>query len=616
MPARPEINARRRRRRSPGQASLDDLGTPLADTMFCVVDLETTGGSPDDDRICEIGAVKVRGGVCEGTFQTMVDPGRPVPPQITILTGITSSVVGAAPEVRSVLPSLLEFIGDAVIVAHNARFDLAFLNAALGRAGYDPLTNVVVDTCGLARRLVRDEVPNCRLDTLASALRLDHRPSHRALDDALAATDLLHALIERASAFGVFSLDDLIELPTAAAHPQAAKLRLTEGLPRSPGVYLFEDGQGRVLYVGKATDLRARVRSYFSSDSRRKVGGLLRETANITHIPTDSVLEAEIREIRLIHRLLPRYNRRGKRWASQTYLKLTAERYPRLSVVRRRRDDGATYLGPLSSTRVARTVADAIESALPIRRCTANPDRNDRTAPCAPAQLGVATCPCAGAIDVDEYRTIACSVATAMTTRPALVLDPLATRMAALARSERYEEAADLRDRASAFGQAVERTRALDGVRSAGLLVVHDGDHRVVLDHGLLVDRHPVGALPLGDRSPENDARAYANRARAHPASTGPSCIDPSGTVAASGTGSPPADPAHGGPTCTGSADADLLDKDSADERMLVHRWLTVNAGRLAVDSVSGVLASTYPRVDAPSSSRVSSRRVTERAGR
>ena len=140
-----------------------------------------------------------------------------------------------------------------------------------------------VDTVALARRLVRDEVPDCRLDTLASRLRLDHRPTHRALDDALATTDLLHVLIERATGLGVLGLDDLTSLASMAGHPQAGKLRLTAGLPRSPGVYLFCGHRDEVLYVGKATNLRQRVRSYFGSEDRRRIGPMLREAQAVRH---------------------------------------------------------------------------------------------------------------------------------------------------------------------------------------------------------------------------------------------------------------------------------------------------------------------------------------------
>ena len=152
------------------QRSFDDLGAPLVDTTFVVVDLETTGGSPTADSITEVGAVKVRGGECLGTFQTMVNPGRAIPPTITVLTGITESMVVRAPRIETVLPSLLEFMGDAVIVGHNVRFDVGFLQAALERAQRPPLTAPTVDTAALARRLVRDEVPNCKLGTLARAL--------------------------------------------------------------------------------------------------------------------------------------------------------------------------------------------------------------------------------------------------------------------------------------------------------------------------------------------------------------------------------------------------------------------------------------------------------------
>ena len=181
------------------QRSFEDLGTPLADVTFCVLDIETTGTDRGTDLITEIGVVKVRGGEFLGTMGTLVNPGKAIAPAVTLLTGITQSMVAAAPRIESVLPTLQEFIGEAVIVGHNVSFDMSFINAAMLRSDRSSFRNTVIDTLPLARRLVRDEVPDCRLGTLASRFRLDHRPNHRALDDALATTDLLHLLLERAA---------------------------------------------------------------------------------------------------------------------------------------------------------------------------------------------------------------------------------------------------------------------------------------------------------------------------------------------------------------------------------------------------------------------------------
>jgi len=192
-----------------------DPGAALFDVPFAVVDVETTGGSPATAALTEVAAARYRGGECLGTFQTLVDPGHSVPPLISVLTGITDDLLVGAPPVEGILPAFLEFVGDAVLVGHNVSFDLSFLDAALAEAGRAPLGNTTVDTLALARRLVRPEVPNCRLRTLATCLGLEHLPSHRALDDVRATADLLHRLIERATGFGVFVLGDLVDLVAA-----------------------------------------------------------------------------------------------------------------------------------------------------------------------------------------------------------------------------------------------------------------------------------------------------------------------------------------------------------------------------------------------------------------
>jgi DNA polymerase III subunit epsilon len=458
------------------QRSFDDLGTPLVDVTFCVVDLETTGATPATCAITEIGAVKVRGGEVLGIFHTLVNPGSAIPPEITVLTGITQAMVLRAPRIAEVLPAFVEFAAGTVLVGHNVRFDAGFLDAALQQHAWPRLDHRLVDTCALARRLVREEVPNCKLGTLASRFRLDHQPSHRALDDALATTDLLHLLLERAGTLGVLGLDDLLALPTMAGHPQAQKLKLTQQLPRCPGVYLFEGPRGEVLYVGKATNLRARVRSYFSGDDRRKVGALLREVKAIRHIACGSTLEAAVTEVRLIQEHRPRYNRQAKHWESYAYLSLTlAEAWPRLAVVKEPKADGSLHLGPLPSQAAARLAAEAILSAVPLRRCSTplgKSGRVCRSSPCTPAQLGVAPCPCAGQADPRAYADAVQTAVRGLTESPRLLLDPLRSRMEALAAAGRYEEAADVRDRAGALALALTRQRRADALRQAGLLRV------------------------------------------------------------------------------------------------------------------------------------------------
>lgn len=481
-----------------GQRTLDDLGTPLAEVTFCVIDLETTGTDRGADAITEIGMVKVRGGELLGTLATLVDPGCAVPPQITLLTGITDAMLVGAPRIDELVPTVVEFVGDAVIVGHNVSFDLGFLNTALRRCGHEPFGNRVVDTLPLARRLVRDEVPNCRLGTLVDHLRLPHRPTHRALDDAVATTDLLHLLLERAGTLGVLGLDDLMHLPTIASHPQAGKLALTDALPRSPGVYRFVDATGQLLYVGKATNVRQRVRSYFGGDDRRKVGALLRQTHRIEHTPTSDAISAEVLESRYLHATRPRFNRAGTTWERSCYVRLPIDDpWPRLMVVAEPAPSGI-HLGPLPSRAVARTVVEAIQTALPIRRCTTRPARRAGTSPCHAAVLGVALCPCASGVDRAEHASVVDRVVAALTDDPSIVLAPLWQRIERLAVEQRFEEAALARDRAHAFAQAVIRQQQADHLRAAGDIGVRIHDTVLHIVDGVLVGSQVDGGPRLG----------------------------------------------------------------------------------------------------------------------
>lgn len=454
------------------QLSLDDLGQSLIDTTFCVLDVETTGTNSRQDLICEIGAVKVTGGETVGTFHTLVNPGMALPPQITVITGLTDAVLAPAPRIEQVISSLRQFIGDSVFVAHNASFDLGFVKAAFERSGIDDFQPTVVDTLTLSRRLFRDEVRNFKLGTLAERFGIENRPSHRALDDALATRDLLHLLIERAAGWGVTGLDDLVAIGKLSGHPQAKKLRLTESLPRSPGVYLMIDENDAVTYVGKATNLRQRVRSYFGNDERRSVIPMLRHLARIEHIATPDAFTAEILERRLISSLAPRHNKIGRRKRRPVYVRLdTNELWPRLSIVHQTRSQGQ-YLGPLAGRHQAEQVIEALQMAYPIRRCTTHigprfvvgPDAT----PCSAAQVGGAPCPCSGAADLSAHAAAVEGVARAMKGDGATVADVLSKRMGDLSTQQRFEEAASVRDRLSSLLSATTTARLVDASLAAG----------------------------------------------------------------------------------------------------------------------------------------------------
>lgn len=208
------------------QTTLQDLGRPLSETTFIVIDLETTGGAPHiGAAITEIGAVKVKGGKTLGEFETFVNPEHSIPAYITELTGITDLMVYEAPQISAVLSNLFEFMKphhDCVLVAQNAPFDLSFLKHYSRVHDYAWPEFPVLDTAVIARKvLTRDEVPNCKLGTLAKFFGTSTKPNHRALDDARATVDVLHGLIERLGTFDVYTLEELQNFGKKVKRPKS-----------------------------------------------------------------------------------------------------------------------------------------------------------------------------------------------------------------------------------------------------------------------------------------------------------------------------------------------------------------------------------------------------------
>jgi DNA polymerase III subunit epsilon len=491
------------RRRWQSQRSFDELGRPLRDLTFCVVDLETTGGSAQGgSMITEVGAVKVRGGEVLGEFQTLVNPHTQIPPFIAVLTGITNSMVSQAPPIESVLPSLLEFAAGSVLVAHNAPFDVGFLQWFARRQGIAWPGFEVLDTAKIARRVItRDDAPNCKLSSLARVFHASTTPNHRALADAQATVDVLHGLMERLGGLGVHTLEELSTFSARVSTAQRRNRHLAEGLPHAPGVYLFRDGQSRVLYVGTSRDLRTRVRSYFTaSETRSRIGEMVAIAESVTGIECATPLEAEVRELRLIAEHKPKYNRRSRFPEKVHYLKLTREPWPRLSLVRRVADDGADYVGPFNSKRTAEKCLTALHETFPVRQCSQRIARQPSGSSCVLAEMGRCLSPCDGSVDETTYAAVVRQLRENLLRRPDDVVELITQRMAALADRERFEEASVHRDRLAAFVRAVSRTQRLTALTQLPHLVAgrreHDGRWAVhVIRHGRLA---AAGVIPPG----------------------------------------------------------------------------------------------------------------------
>ncbi len=490
-------------------AGLDPAGSgvdpalPLYATTFVVVDLETTGGAPDGGGITEIGAVKVRGGEELGVLATLVNPGVPIPPFITVLTGITQAMLLPAPPIEQVLPSFLEFVSDAVLVAHNAPYDVGFLKAACAKHGYRWPNPRVLDTAALARRvLTRDEVPNRKLGTLAAYFRTATQPTHRALDDAKATVDVLHGLIGRLGGHRVGTVGEAIEFARAVTPTQRRKRHLADGLPKVPGVYIFRAADDRPLYVGTSGDIATRVRSYFTAaEKRARISEMLAAAERVEAVECAHSLEAEVRELRLIAAHAPPYNRRSKYPERQVWLKLTDEAYPRLSIVRDIAPTDTAYLGPFRSRQAAELAAAGFHDAVPLRQCTHRLSRRTTMPACALAELGRCPAPCEHKITPEEYDDAAATpFRTATSDDPGVVVDALLARIEVLSAAERYEEAAVVRGRLVAVLRAavrMQRLAALTGIAelAAARPAARGGWELALVRHGRLAG---AGVSPPG----------------------------------------------------------------------------------------------------------------------
>jgi len=415
----------------------------LEDASFVVFDLETTGLSATQSRICEIGAVRVTGLELVDEFQSLVNPGVSLPEQIARLTGLRDPELRRAPSVRAVLGRFLAFAGDDLLVAHNASFDRRFLEHQLLRMHGRRLSEPPLCSAALARRLLEGRRRRVGLAGLADFFGVPTTPCHRALPDAQATAEILVHLIGLAQELGARHLSELRALAAPRKRRVYGKRSLANGAPTRPGVYLFRDRHNQVLYVGRARDLRARLRSYFRSERQRpSVEAALLALERVEWRVLGSELEAAFEELRLIRELQPPANSRSRRKEQGVYLKRRGEDF----IVTKT----PTELGPIGGRRKAALAARALSGA-------------------TEEELG-----------------------TLLDGGP---LPRLRERLAELADNLRYEEAARLRDRIEALEQVIDRLGRLERLRKLELRLVCPGAAFVVAGGRVTTDEEPPRPL-------------------------------------------------------------------------------------------------------------------------
>ena len=457
--------------------------TRLTDGPFVAVDIEATGARPGTHEIIEIGAVRMEGGRIVRRFESLIRRKRhtPIPPVIVALTGIRDEMLVGAPSLDDVLADFRTFADGAVLVAHNHRFDLGFLDFESELRWGEPFPRPVLDTLVLARRLHPTEDRH-NLRDLAARYATAVRPAHRAGGDAQATAEILLGMVPQLEARGIETAGDVAGFCGMDRQGELAKrLVLTTALPSRPGLYLFRDGAGSVIHVGRAKELRARVRSYFYGSSGQGRPPVAASTEAIQWIECASDLDALLLESRLVTRYRPPHNplvMRGDRgpWV----LTPTQGRYPGLRVAPAPLADGA--VGPFASEGALEVVAFQLRREFGLRRCTRRLTARTPKIRCTHREDGTCPRPCVETPDAAAYAERVQAALASFSSGEAAFRETLRNKLASSAREMRYEEAIRYRDTLKAFERSVSALRTLEwAMREPGFAIVEGDAERVAV---------------------------------------------------------------------------------------------------------------------------------------
>jgi len=473
------------------------LARLLGDTTFVIVDLETTGLCKSATGIIEIGAARVRAGRVVEEFQQLINPGTWLPRFITQLTGISDAMLADQPSIATVWPRFTAFLGHDVVVAHNAAFDMGFLNAAAHACSGQALPNVHLCTLKLARRLL-PEIRRRGLDTLAGHFGIPQNDRHRALGDVRITVEVFFHLLERLAGRGIVRLDQALDFQHQARDGRRFVCLLprdaVDRLPPTPGIYRFCDESGRLLYIGKAKNLRERVGSYLSNAAghSNKTLDLIRHIRDVRIEVAGTELEAALAEADAIRRDQPPYNRLRKHLPRIAYLKLTvADDYPRLSVANRLGLGAARYIGPFRDREQAERMVGLLTRQFQLRTCSGRLQPEPTASPCFQGQVGACTAPCAARVSSASYRQQVDDCLRVLDGDPRPTEEALTRRRDEHAAALRFEAAARVQRDIDLLDTLARRQRTLGWLTTQQnfLVLQPTPDRRLVLAYVVLGGR-------------------------------------------------------------------------------------------------------------------------------
>lgn len=433
----------------------------ISNSAISVIDVETTGLSAYNNRITEIGIVKIAEGRIISEYTTLINPEQFIPPYITALTGISNELVYGKPTFKQLYPEIRAQIetSAAAIGGHNVAFDYRFLNSSAERNGYKNITLPSLCTCRLARRL-NLPVHSKSLDNLSKFYGIKRKRVHRALDDARATAEIfIHFFDKMKSEMNMDTLDEILSFQHKKIYgfikPSTKMLELRKTareFPENPGVYMMRDKENEIIYVGKASNLRKRAGSYFYHNTSHdvKTKKLLRHVKKIEYQTTGSELSALILESKLIKKHKPDFNSAGIRYRRFPFIKIDVQNnYPRAVKAYDIKLDGAKYYGPFRSSRTVNELLEIINREYYLRLCREVKLKVSKSrSPCLYHQIGQCMAPCNYTQSVTDYRRMvdyAMSYIESQTTDSAL--NVMEQSMTALADELLFEEAAHVRNR-------------------------------------------------------------------------------------------------------------------------------------------------------------------------